>query len=559
MTGMGRHRTPSLDWLVVAVPALLAAALCAYHLGDRSLWLDEGASYSIASQNGSALWAGIRHDGGNMLVYYLGLHLVIVAFGHGVVAMRMISLLANAATAGLVALLALALFDSRRVAVLAGGLSGLSVGLIFWGQDARGYAVMVTFTAASFYALVLALESDPDRPPPAAAIIGYIVCTAMALYVGFDAILVVPAQLLLALMLGRRLRIVIGSLAVVAALCVPLAVLAVDRGSSQLFWVPPLGATVLWQSLATLVSAGLPPNFHTTWVTIVCAAAGTGVTLVAAVVAWRSRWGGGRASLVLVPLLWLVVPAAVGVGASVAGEPVELARISTLLMPALSLLVAWLLVGPDTAVGASGGRGGRSGGAGTGLSPFLQSRSRRPRRLRARGGGFETAGAFRGVGVAALVVVVGLRVAVLVPSYGETPEPWKLVAGHVLAAAAPKDCIAFYPLDGRMPFGYYVEATPGGAARAPRAVLPRQPWSEVTPHVERYVRPSQGRLATLTAGCHRVWLISSHQGQRHGTPQSRRNFAGYVRIQAELSAIYPQHTHTSDGWASPVNAFLYTR
>jgi hypothetical protein len=32
-----------------------------------------------------------------------------------------------------------------------------------------------------------------------------------------------------------------------------------------------------------------------------------------------------------------------------------------------------------------------------------------------------------------------------------------------------------------------------------------------------------------------------------------------VRIQAELTAIYPQHTHTSDGWASPVNAFLYTR
>jgi hypothetical protein len=543
---------------VVAVPVLLAAALCAYHLGDRSLWLDEGASYSIAAQNGSALWAGIRHDGGNMLVYYLGLHLVIAAFGHGVVALRMISLVANGVTAGLVALLALALFDSRRVALVAGVLSGLSVGLIFWGQDARGYAVMVTLTAASFYALVRLLESDPDRPPPLPAVLGYVVATALALYVGFDAILVVPAQLLLALMLGRRLRVVIAALAVVAALCVPLVVLAVDRGSSQLFWVPPLGADVLWQSLATLVSAGLPPNFHTTWVTVLAAVAGTGVTVVACVVAWRSRWGGGRASLVLVPLVWLVVPAAIGVAASGAGEPIELARIATLLMPALSLLVAWLLVGPGTGLGLAGPRG-RAGGRGTGLSPFLQSRSRRPSRWRGRGGGWDNPGALRGAAVLALVVVLGLRVAVLVPSYGETPEPWKLVAAKVLAAAQPEDCIAFYPLDGRTAFGYYVAATPGGAARAPRGVLPRQPWSEVSPHVEQYPRAADAHLPARTGGCDRLWLIASHAGQRHGTPQSRRNYAGYVAIEADLAALYPQHLEVSYGWAAPVHVSLYTR
>ncbi len=552
---MDANRTGSPDWLVVTVPMLLAAALCAYHLGDRSLWLDEGASYSIAAQHGSALWAGIRHDGGNMLAYYLGLHLVIAAFGHGVVALRMISLVANGVTAGLVALLALALFDSRRVALVAGVLSGLSVGLIFWGQDARGYAVMVTLTAASFYALVALLESDPDRPPPPAAVLGYVLATTLALYVGFDAILVVPAQLLLALMLGRRLRVVIAAVAVVAALCVPLVVLAVDRGSSQLFWVPPLGADVLWQSLATLVSAGLPPNFHTTWVTVLAAVAGTGVTVVACVVAWRSRWGGGRASLVLVPLVWLVVPAAIGVAASAAGEPVELARISTLLMPALSLLVAWLLVGPGTGLGLAGPRG-RAGGRGTGLSPFLQSRSRRPSRWR---GGWDNPEALRGAAVLALVVVLGLRVAVLVPSYGETPEPWKLVAAKVLAATQPADCVAFYPLDGRTAFGYYVAATPGGVAHAPRGVLPRQPWSEVTPHVEQYPRAAELALGARTAGCERLWLIASHAGQPHGTARSRRNYAGYVALQAALAARYPRHTEASYGWAAPIHVLLYTR
>jgi mannosyltransferase len=521
-----RFRTQPLDWLVVALPALLAALLAAWKLSQRSLWLDEGASLSIASQHGDKLWSAIAHDGGNMLVYYLGLHVLISLFGDGLVVLRLMSVLADGLTAGLVALLALRLFASRGVALVAGALTAVSVGLVFWGQDARGYAAMVTAATLSFYSLVVLVQSEPRYGPPRLAVVGYVLATALSLYIGFDSALLIPAQLLIVVLLGRRVRVVIGALVAVALLCVPLAVLALERGSGQLFWVPPLSLTVLWQTLATLVSAGLPPNFHTTIVTEVAAAVFSGVGLLALVLAWRSRWEDDRAALIVLPCLWLVIPLGLGVAAAAVGEPVELARISILMMPALSLLMAWLFVGPRHGLAAVPGR---LGGPSSSLT----------------------------VGLGVLLLVLALRVAVLVPSYSATPEPWKQVAARVLATTQPGDCIAFYPLDGRMPFGYYVQHASGAAASAPRPLLPAESWSARTPHVEQYRVPSD--VAALTRGCSRVWLISSHQGQQHGTPASRRNYAGYQRIQGALGEALGAPVVSHFGYAAQVNVFLYTR
>ena len=74
---------------------LVAAALAAYELTTRSLWLDEGATISIASQHGSALWDAIRHDGGNMLVYYLLVHVLIGWFGNGEAVVRIPSVISE--------------------------------------------------------------------------------------------------------------------------------------------------------------------------------------------------------------------------------------------------------------------------------------------------------------------------------------------------------------------------------------------------------------------------------------------------------------------------------
>src|SRR5437763_13417841 len=73
------------DAAVVAVPALLAGALCLVDLTGRSLGFDESATASIVSQHGAALGHGIAQDGGNMSGYYVLMHALVSLFGRGTV------------------------------------------------------------------------------------------------------------------------------------------------------------------------------------------------------------------------------------------------------------------------------------------------------------------------------------------------------------------------------------------------------------------------------------------------------------------------------------------
>src|SRR5205085_418898 len=137
----------------VAIPCVLAAALVLYKLGSRSLWLDESASVAIASQHGSALWSAISHDGGNLLGYYLILHVLIGWFGHAPELIRAPSAVATVITVALTAQLGRRLFD-WRAGLAAGIVAAVSLPLVFWGQDARGYTLMLMFIVASFLALM---------------------------------------------------------------------------------------------------------------------------------------------------------------------------------------------------------------------------------------------------------------------------------------------------------------------------------------------------------------------------------------------------------------------
>lgn len=454
-----------------------------------------------------------------MLGYYLLMHAVIVLFGAGEAMIRLPSLLADALTAALVSALALRLFAERRIALSAGALTAVSLPLVFWGQDARGYSLMAAFGAAAFLALAAILQAPAGQRPSRRAVFAYGLTTLAAIYIGFDAILLTAAQLFLVLACFRsRLRVVLGTLVAVAVLCVPLLVMALNRGSGQLFWVPKLGGPVLGQAALTLSSAGLPPNFHET-ATSAAAAVLTGVLLIAAVVAavrcrrpYSSSW---QSQPLLLPLAWLAVPAVLSLLAALAGMPIELSRAAILLIPALALTLSWALTHPSLP---------------------------------------------RGAGLAAIVLVLTLRLLQLVPSYGISPEGWRAASNYVLTAVrSGPACVAFYPEDGRMPFDYYVRRAPSEAANlAP--VLPVAPWSQVRPYVERYVSLGDtGQRAGITGHCARLWLIASHQGQRDGPLTSRRDYARYRRVLAELRSAYGAPTLRSFGYAAAVRVYLFGR
>jgi hypothetical protein len=127
-----------------------------------------------------------------------------------------------------------------------------------------------------------------------------------------------------------------------------------------------------------------------------------------------------------------------------------------------------------------------------------------------------------------VAILIGLRAVALVPSYGVSPENWRAATAYVLRSSErPGDCVAFYPLDGKMPFAYYAG----------------QP---VKPYVERYETPQ------VPSVCRRVWLVASHQGQPNGPAASREHYARYVGLRSELTRRYGPPATRSFGYASVI-------
>lgn len=564
-----------LDAAVIAGPALLGLLLCLYQLTARSLWLDESASFSIASQHGAAFGAAVAHDGGNMLAYYALLHVLIGWFGAGALVLRLPAALSAAATVAAVAALGRRL-ASRRVALFSGLLTAVSLSLVYWGQDARGYAPMVALIALSFLSLVGLVEGRR----PGLSWVAYVLSTTGAVYMGLEAALIVPAQLVALLWFRARRPAVVSGMALSALACIPLAVLAAERGSGQLFWVPSPSLRVLGQVAQALASSGLQPAFYTS--SSAALAILTGIVLAAgALLAWGpvgigrgrrptpaaadtdGRGGGPTAGAAAdtdargggpTPVLdadrgrrlepvaganggrefvpapggqpvrwppalmfaWLLVPAVLALLESAVGHSIFQARYLLVSLPAVSLLLGWTLAHP-----------------------------RVPRLL----------------SLGLLAALLALRALQLAPAYGVSSENWRAATHFVVAHTRPGDCIAFYPLDNRQAFRYYLPIGPAERAttRLPRPILPTLPWRFVRPFVEDYRSLSAAQVAALPARCSRVWLLASHEGRVGGPPVSRANYARFLNLERGLTDGYPRATSREFGQAGVVTLTLYAR
>ena len=500
------------DVAAVGIPALLAAFLSFIEITGRSLGFDEAATVTIASQHGSALGSAIAHDGGNMSGYYLLTHLLIGAFGDGLLVIRFVSALAIIATVALIGMIALRLFE-RRVAFAAGVLGAVSLPLVYWAQNARGYALMAAFACAAFLSFVAIAQPAPgggDRRVGRRHWIAYVVFMTLALYSSFVAILVVPAQLVMLVRRGRLARRLLLALAVVAAFCTPLVLLATGRGSSQLFWLPRPTRKAEMQVLQLLTSAGLQPNFHRTPSTTPLLILTVAALLVMAWVIFSGlrrgrpgQWGG------LMLLAWLAIPVVLAWLESYIAQPIFLPRNLLMCVPPVALLL------------------------GLGLSD---------RRLPPA------------MALSAFVVLVALRAWQVTASYGVSPEPWQQTTSYVLARAHPGDCIAFYPEDARMAFGYYVAS--GSAAAAPRSILPVAGWGHIRPYVERYQTMPRAQIASSASRCRRLWLVSSHEGQPHAPTTSLANRARFFKLRRDFERRYGGGRIHQFGYASAIHVQL---
>src|SRR5690348_12393129 len=323
------------DAAAVVVPALLAGVLCVVDLTGRSLGFDESATASIVSQHGAALRHAIAHDGGNMSGYYVLMHAFVSLFGRGTLVLRLPSAIAIGVAVAFTGLLGLRLFD-RKTALIAGLLTAVSVSLVFWGQGARSYALLVAFSCASFLAFVELVNPNEEvahaaqrraRRPPLIPWIAYVLFTSLALYMSLMAALIVVAQ---AATFGwwwrRRGREVLCAVVAIGVLSLPLALLAAGRGSGQVSWVSRPKFVDIQQVLEAITGAGLQPSIHSTattlpllWLTVAALA----VIAAGIVIAWRC---GQQRRAVFAPTLllsWLLVPLEIAWVESQVAQPLD--------------------------------------------------------------------------------------------------------------------------------------------------------------------------------------------------------------------------------------------
>ncbi len=504
----------AFDLASIAVPTVVAAIVSLVAISARSIWLDEAATISIAHQSGGALLRAMAHDGGNMLGYYALIHVLIEWFGDGLIVVRLPAALAMIASVAMLSSLARQLFD-RLVGLLSGLVAALSLPLVFWAQDARSYALVVACVVASYLAFWHILAAPRDEPRRAwwAALTA---STIVGIYMSYVVVLVAPAQLLFVAGNWRRLR---GLLAVyfVSGLCAsPLVVLAIHRGTGQLAWLERPGWRALVAVVEAVTSGGFVPNFHLGVLGAVITLSSVVVLgLIAAenLIARRSGRQDGAPFALL--WSWTLVPVLAAFVESRLGPALFIARNVLMVLPAVAILLCAGLL-----------------------------RTRLPRWL----------------GWGALLALTGLRTAQLVPTYGVSPENWRVATAYVASRARPGDCIAFYPSDGRMAFDYYLLHDQGAtAATELRPVLPSAPWGLVRPYVEQYVTLSNAQLARDAKSCSRLWFVASHEGQANGTASSRAHHTRYLELRRRLSASFGPGHLVAFGWAAPVKVELFAR
>ncbi len=539
-------------------PAICAAILFSVDLGQRSLWLDEGASLSIASQHGSALSNALARDGGNMLIYYLLLHLIITIFGNSPVILRLPSVIGGILSVLGISLVCAKLFNNR-IAVTSALLTAVSLPFIYWSQNARSYTLLAAAVIWSYYFLIMVLRAIEENHPKRWHLIGYGFCILLGAYMSFIAILVVIPQLILLLQYKKPLREFITALSIDALLCIPLAILAIERGSGQLFWIEKPS----WQITTTVIDALVSTNVANNFYPVSSAPALVNITsllillglILAVIVAWlihkkkpvlRSQRNKGKnknpseAPLFLyqkhnmkieitrryafglhLVAWWLVFPSLAILIESWLGQSIYNPKYFFPFTAPVSILICYIL-----------------------FSDIIKHK------------------VMPYIGFLVFALLIVLRLASVIPNYGISPENWRQPTEYLIQNYRPHDCVAFYPEDTRTLVSYYLSKDgPQGkvASRLLVPILPTVALTKMPSYVEDYVTLSPRQLDDYSKTCDRIWLISSHQGLPNSTAISYRHYIRFERLYQSLGKIYPIVNTTTYGWSATVDVTLFRR
>jgi uncharacterized membrane protein len=333
-------------WLVAVLAIALAIRL--WHLGARSLWTDEGSTWTAASAPLPELIRLCAEKDASPPLFYL-LTSLALRFGESEATLRLVSVLASVGLVWLTYRI-VRLYAPRTEATGAAVLTASSPYQLMFAQEARSYALVAFLAVASLYLYLRAVYHDRPRDWRP-----YVAVTTLAFYTQAIAGLAIVVQLALALCTRegrRRLRPWAAALAACVALYVPWLVVSLGQfaqlGESHWYLEAPGGHELVQVTRAIFLSPiplvsvapGLPPGLEA-WIPRPLAqllVALVSIVPILAVVPLAMR-AGPKSFFTRVMLAALLLPLA-AVLAVAAWKPLWLARYFVFLTPFWSAVLA---------------------------------------------------------------------------------------------------------------------------------------------------------------------------------------------------------------------------
>jgi 4-amino-4-deoxy-L-arabinose transferase-like glycosyltransferase len=454
--------------LMAVAITCLAAVLRLYHVGANGLSNDESWSVWMSGQSVIGIVRTILFQSVDATppTYYVLQHLAL-SLGSGLLAIRLVSIVAGTLIVWLTFQLAALLFD-LRVAALSAALLAIAPMQITYAQVARAYMLTALLALLSLYLFARLLFCQHGRW----AWVWFVAATAAALYTFYLACLVVLFEnaFVAALWLRRRLarrtlrawlisQMALVLLALPTSLSVAFALsLSHGRAGYGLTWLSRPGPQTLIKT-AILFTTG-DPSYGSSSVTPARVCSLAIVCGLAALGTWaflrRASLVAGERTRVLFLSAAVVVP---GASAFVVSQfrPIYHEKYLLFLMPPLFVLIAWAI-------------------------------------MRARN---------TCAGTVLLVALLALTGSALVVYYTEPDgEQWREATAYVRAAYQPGDLIIVSPGFYGRPFSYYF----AGSFPANIHALDHVPAIAVNAGTARLLDDS-ARDSTRAG---RVWLISGY-------------------------------------------------
>jgi len=208
----------------------LGAALRSLGIHEKSYWNDEIATVSVIDRPLGDLLSAIAETESTPPLYYLIAWPWARLLGTGEIGLRSLSLVFSTAAIA-VAYLAGRELVSRRVGLVAATLVAVNPLLVWYGQEARSYSLLVLLSGLSFLFLLRGLAE-----PSTTRLAAWGIVAALAIATHYFAVFLVAAEAAWLLARDRR-RITIGVTAIPALTTLALVPLILDQSSGRTAWI----------------------------------------------------------------------------------------------------------------------------------------------------------------------------------------------------------------------------------------------------------------------------------------------------------------------------------